>query len=69
MARPLRIQVVEGWYHVTARGSDRRDIFSREEHYAHFLDLLQEWVPRFRLCLHADPRNKGQVFIFIHILS
>jgi len=53
MARPLRLQLAGAWYHVTARGTERRAIFTREEHYAHFLELLAEWVPRFRLCLHA----------------
>jgi REP element-mobilizing transposase RayT len=27
MARPLRIEVAGGWYHVTARGNERRHIF------------------------------------------
>jgi REP element-mobilizing transposase RayT len=53
MARPLRLQLADAWYHVTARGLERREIFTREEHYVHFLELLSEWVPRFRLGLHA----------------
>jgi REP element-mobilizing transposase RayT len=53
MARPLRIQVVDGWYHVTARGIERREIFADTACYTHFLELLTEWVPRFRVRLHA----------------
>ena len=27
MARPLRVEIAGGWYHVTARGNERRAIF------------------------------------------
>ena len=53
MARPLRIHIADGWYHVTARGIERRNIFDQAATYQHFLALLAEWVPRFHVCLHA----------------
>jgi hypothetical protein len=40
MARPLRIQFVNAWYHVTARGNERREIYRDDRDYRHYLDLL-----------------------------
>src|SRR5580704_2469249 len=53
MARPLRVDVVGGWYHVTARGNERRAIFRDDTDRRRFLDLMAEWVERFGLRLHA----------------
>jgi hypothetical protein len=33
MARPIRIDVKGGWYHVTARGIERRAIFEDDGEY------------------------------------
>jgi len=40
MARPLRIQYEDAYYHVTCRGNARQAIFSSDPDYATFLDLL-----------------------------
>jgi REP element-mobilizing transposase RayT len=53
MARPLRIERLEGWYHVTSRGNERRDIFRDDREREHFCQLLAEMVARFRVRLHA----------------
>lgn len=53
MARPLRIDVADGWYHVTSRGIDRRAIFATEREHEHFLELLGEMVDRFRILGHG----------------
>ena len=53
MARPLRIQVADGWYHVTARGIDRKAVFRDDADRSHFLELLEDMVGRYRVCLHA----------------
>ena len=53
MARPVRIEVAGGWYHVTARGNERRAIFRDDQDRRHFLELLEAWVRRFGLRLHA----------------
>jgi REP element-mobilizing transposase RayT len=42
-----------GWYHVTARGNERRRIFRDDVDRAHFCALLGELVERFGLRLHA----------------
>ena len=53
MARPLRINRADIWYHVTARGIDRKTIFHQEAEWRHWRELLPELVHRFRLKLHA----------------
>jgi len=40
MARPVRVNVEGGWYHVTARGIERRAIFEDGRDHKHFLELL-----------------------------
>ena len=40
MARPLRIEYENAFYHVTCRGNDRRNIFSSDADRSAFLDLL-----------------------------
>ena len=47
MARPLRIDVEGGWYHVMSRGIERRTIFLDDSYCLHFLDLLGEMSERF----------------------
>ncbi len=40
MARPLRILLKNGWYHVTARGNRRQKIYLDTRDRSHFLELL-----------------------------
>ena len=53
VSRPLRIERAGGWYHVTARGNERRPIYRDARHRRHFCELLAELVPRFHLRLHC----------------
>ncbi len=53
MARPLRMEVAGGWYHVTARGNERKAIFRDDADRRRFVELLAEWVARFGVRLHA----------------
>jgi REP element-mobilizing transposase RayT len=53
MARPLRIEVAGGWYHVTARGNERRAIYRDDQDRRHFLELIGEAAQRFGLAVHA----------------
>lgn len=53
MARPLRIERIGGWYHLTARGNERREIYRDNRDRQHFCELLAEMVERFRVRLHA----------------
>ena len=42
MARPLRIEIKDGWYHVTARGNNRQAIYLDRRDQLHLLELLGE---------------------------
>jgi len=47
------MDVEDGWYHVTARGIERRAIFVEDREYDHFQELLEQTVSRYRVILHA----------------
>ncbi len=53
MARPLRINVAGGWYHVTGRGNERRAIFRDDEDRHQFLERLAEAMGRFACELYT----------------
>ncbi len=53
MARPLRINVKNGWYHIWARGIERRTIFEDRRDHEHFLELLSRLPERYGLLIHA----------------
>lgn len=53
MARSLRIDVEDGWYHITARGVERRVIFGDDRECEHFLELLGEMLERYGVEVHA----------------
>lgn len=53
MARPLRINIENGWYHVCGRGVDRRSIYLEDRERMHFLELLETAVERYRVIIHA----------------
>jgi putative transposase len=53
MARPLRIDVQDGWYHTMSRGIERRVIFWDTRYYEHFLELLGEMSERYQVQVHA----------------
>ena len=53
MARPVRVNVEGGWYHVTARGIERRAIFEDGRDHKHFLELLSSMAERYGVEIHA----------------
>lgn len=53
MARPLRVLVKDGWYHVTARGNRRQTVFCHDTDRRRFLGLVGELPDRFRVEVHA----------------
>jgi REP element-mobilizing transposase RayT len=53
MARPLRINIPDGWYHVMGRGIERRDIFQEVRDYGRFLELLEDVSERYGVKIHA----------------
>ena len=69
MARPLRIDIEGGWYHVTARGTERRSIFSDEMYCVHFLELLKRMSERYGVEVHAYCLMAVKLAIFVAVLS
>ena len=53
MARPLRIAIEDGWYHVINRGIERRSIFRSPVDSGHFLQLLAQLPTRFGLMVNC----------------
>jgi len=53
MARPLRIELAGGIYHVTSRGNGRNDIYLDDEDRINWLGLLDEVCFRFNWVCHA----------------
>ena len=53
MARALRVNIEGAWYHVTMRGTERREIFRGAGDYRHFLELLSEMPVRHQVRIHA----------------
>ena len=63
MSRPLRIEFPDAWYPVMNRGRCDEDIFSDEQDYLMFTELLKEtsemWNIRIAaFCLLRINRNK-----------
>ncbi len=53
MARPLRITFEGAFYHVTARGNERKNIFLSRKDYEKFLSYLIEAIHKYGILLHA----------------
>jgi putative transposase len=53
MARPLRINVAGGWYHITSRGQNRQKIYDDARDRENFLVRLEEMTRRYNVEIHA----------------
>ena len=53
MARSLRIEYEGAFYHVTARGNERRAIFFTPADYEKFKQYLKEAQDKYRYILHS----------------
>ena len=53
MARPLRIEYPGAFYHITARGNERKDIFRSVRDREQFLCYLQSATERYGAAIHA----------------
>ena len=65
MARPLRIEMAGGVYHVTTRGWERRDVVRDDQDRSHWLRLLDRVALRFdwRIYAWALMRNHWHLFL------
>lgn len=53
MARQLRIEYPDAYYHVTARGNERKEIFKSDKDRVKFLSYLESAVKRYDAVIHA----------------
>jgi len=53
MARPLRIVFEGAFYHITARGNERRKIFLSHRDYEKFLSYLMDALQKYGVILHV----------------
>jgi putative transposase len=53
MARPTRIDLPGGWYHVLNRGIEKRSIYRSDRCRERFVELLSQLPERFGIRLHS----------------
>ncbi len=53
MARPLRIEYEDAFYHIIQRGLEKRSIFQEGKDKARFLQYLSEGYSKYKLICHA----------------
>ena len=53
MARPLRIEYPEAWYHVTCRGNERQNIFRDDDDRKRFLQMLIQSINIYSIKLYS----------------
>jgi putative transposase len=53
VARPLRIAFPGAFYHVTARGNERKAVFKDKRDREKFLEYLESATQRYRAAIHA----------------
>ena len=53
MARPLRVEIAGGWYHVTGRGNERRAIFRDDKDRGRFVELVGQLWEQFGVKVHT----------------
>ncbi len=53
MSRPLRIEWEGGFYHITARGNEKRPIFRIERDFLRFVDRFERMYGRYGVVIHA----------------
>lgn len=53
MARPLRIEFEGAFYHITARGNDRREIYKSRSDYEKFKEYVKGAQEKYSFILHA----------------
>jgi REP element-mobilizing transposase RayT len=53
MSRPLRIEYHDAFYHITARGNDRQNVFRTNKDRERFLEYLESATERYKAVIHA----------------
>ena len=53
MARPYRLQIENGLYHITSRGNERRQIYLDDSDYKKFLEYVGKAKEKYKVYLYA----------------
>jgi REP element-mobilizing transposase RayT len=53
MARPIRIEYSDAYYHVTSRGDGRKAIYRGKDDYELFYDILSSSVNKYQIIIYA----------------
>ena len=69
MARQLRIEFENAFYHITSRGIERRSIFLDRNDRNRFLFYLRENMQRYNVIMFAYVLMKNHYHLFIETLS
>src|SRR5438876_4853022 len=65
MARPLRLEIRNGWYHVANRGNNGQAIYLDNRDRRHFLDLISEIIERYSVEVHAYVLMSNHYHLFV----
>ncbi len=52
MGRPLCIEYHDAFYHITARGNDRQNVFKTNKDSERFLEYLESADERYKAFIH-----------------
>jgi putative transposase len=69
MARPLRMDYPDMYYHVLSRGNERRDIFYDDGDYFRFLETLDRMVARFNIEVHAYVLMRNHYHLLVRTIE
>ncbi len=53
MARQIRIEYEDAWYHITCRGNELREIFGDDFDCEKFLEILAASIEQYNVEVHA----------------
>ena len=66
MARTIRLDLPNSFYHVLARGNERRKIFYDTRDYKKFLEILGKTTERFKIEIHAYVLMPNHYHLLLH---
>ena len=66
MARPLRVLIEDGWYHITARGNERQAIFRDDQDRKRFLSWIEESAELYHWQVHAYVLMPNHYHLLVH---